>query len=363
MRVLLSGAINPAFEALPEYLAAALLRLGHEVLLFDHRAFLFPGRLRQRLPSLDRLDRALLNQRFIRVVRGFHPDVAVVNQGTVLERSTIERARALGARCVNWFSDYPLEFETGLDVAPAYDAVFAGSSFAARRHRERGHPRAGWLPFACDPQAHRPPSREEGARPGPPADAVVFVGSHYPERQILLRHLSGLPVGVWGPGWERAATDPHVAPLIRGGALRPAAWRLLYGRARVALNIHYGCFGPQEVSGDLASTRVFEILACGAYQVTDRQGDVLRLFREGEHLAGFSSGEELRRRVEEALRDEDRRAAVAARGRAAVLAAHTYEHRARLLLDPAATGFADGGAAEPSLTAVLPSRAAGGGAR
>jgi spore maturation protein CgeB len=359
MRVLLSGAINRAFEALPEYLHAALRRLGHEVLLFDHRAFLLPGHLRQRIVHLDRLDRALLNRRFMSAVRRFRPDVAVVNQGTILERETIERARALGARCVNWFSDYPLEFEAGLRVAPAYDAVFAGSSYAARRLGERGHPRAGWLPFACDPESHRPPTREERARPAPPADAVVFVGSHYPERQILLRHLRGLPVGVWGPGWERAAADPHVAPLLRGGALRPAAWRALYGRARVALNIHYGCFGPQEVSGDLASTRVFEILACGAYQVTDRQGDVLRLFREGEHLAGYSSGEELRARVEEALRNEDRRAAVAAGGRAAVLAAHTYEHRAPLLLDPAARGFAEGEATGPPLTGILEPRAAG----
>jgi spore maturation protein CgeB len=349
MRIILSGAFNPQFEALPEYVAAALRRMAHQVILFDHRAFLCPGRLRVRLPVLDRFDRDRLNARLLRLLRREHPDLLIVNQGMILTRRTIEQARSSGVRCVNWFSDYPAEFDEGLAAAPAYDAFFLGSSFAARRHRDAGHRHAAWLPFGCDPQAHRPEPQETGLRghapfsdTSPDAPPVVFIGSHYPERQVLLRFLSGLPVGVWGPGWERAADDPKVAPMIRGGALRPAAWRRLYARCLVALNIHYGSFGPVEVSGDLANTRVYEILACGAYQVVDRQGDVCRLFKEGEHLAAFSSGEELRARVEEALQDDGLRSVVAGRGRAEVLARHTYEHRARRLVDPQAAAFDTG---------------------
>lgn len=340
MRILLSGAFNPRFEALPDYLASALRREGNEVRVFDHRARRFPGRLRARLPLLDRLDGADLNRRFLRRVRRFRPDLVVVNQGMVLASATVLEARALGARCVNWFSDYPAEFEEGLERAGAYDAFFLGSSFAVRRHREAGRIRSAWLPFACDPDIHRPAAAQPPwSPPGGRVDRVVFVGSLYPERQILLRFLRGLPVGVWGPGWERAAGDPHLASMIRGGPLRPAAWRTLYARADVVLNIHYGALGPIEVSGDLANTRLFEILGCGAYQVVDRQGDVLRLFREGEHLAAFDTGEELRARVEEALREDDLRRRVSERGRQAVLAAHTYAHRARALADPAAAGF------------------------
>src|SRR3989442_917308 len=121
MKVLLSGALNPRFEALPEYLASALARLGHEVTLFDHRAFLLPGRLRSRHPALQRFDRSRVNARLLRTVRRLRPDLLIVNQGTVLTRCTIEEARASGVRCVNWFSDSPAEFEQGLAVAPAYD--------------------------------------------------------------------------------------------------------------------------------------------------------------------------------------------------------------------------------------------------
>ncbi len=359
MKVLLSGAFNPRFEALPEHLASALRRLGHEVTLFDHRAFRLPGRLRSRVTALQRLDGASLNARLLKTVRRQRPDLLIVNQGTVLTRSTIGEARSLGARCVNWFSDFPAEFDKGLEVAAAYDAFFLGSSFAAARHREAGRRHSFWLPFGCDPGDRRP-DEDGDARAAPRDDLpqVVFVGSHYPERQILLRFLRGLPVGVWGPGWERAADDPHLRPMIRGGALRPGAWRRLYAGCRVALNIHYGSFGPPDASGDLANTRVFEILGCGAYQVVDRQGDVVRLFRDGEHLALYSSGEELRARVEAALHDEERRREVARRGRDEVLWRHTYVHRARALADPVAGDFAlQGEARGPALAAAPPSTA------
>jgi len=336
MRVLLSGAFNPRFEALPEYLAAAFRRLGHEVVLFDHRAFLLPARLRALSTRIQDLDSARLNAAFLRLSRRARPDLVVVNQGMTLEASTIERVRALGARCVNWFSDYPAQFDAGLEAAPAYDAFHLGSSYAVRRHQALGHPHASWLPFGCDPEIHRPPP-EVGAKgpsrsAGAAARRIVLVGSHYPERQILLRYLRGLPVDVWGPGWERAATDPHLGPMLRGGPLRPARWVEIYGNAAAALNIHYGAFGPDHVSGDMANTRVFEILACGALQIVDRQRDVLSLFREGEHLLAFSSGEELRARVEEALADPGRMRSIAAAGRRAALESHTYACRAGVLL-------------------------------
>ena len=58
-----------------------------------------------------------------------------------------------------------------------------------------------------------------------------------------------------------------------------------------------GCVvAGREIDDGAANTRVFEILACGAFQVVNRQGDVLRLFRDGEHLAVFSDGDDLRER-------------------------------------------------------------------
>src|SRR5262249_41152270 len=145
----LSAALNPHFEALPEHLKAAPEEMGHTVLVFDHRAFLLPGRVRARFRSLDRLERRRLNGRLLGLVRRERPDLVIVNQGMVLEGETIGAIRARGTRCVNWFSDFPAEFDKGLAVAPSYDAFFLGSSYAARRHLQLGHHNAAWLPFGC----------------------------------------------------------------------------------------------------------------------------------------------------------------------------------------------------------------------
>lgn len=331
MKVLLSRAFNPAFAALPDYLAAALRRQGHDVALFDHRRFLLPGRVRAAAPRLARLDRARLNRAFVRAVRRHQAAMVIVNQGMTIEPRTIARLRDTGVRMVNWFSDFPAEFEAGLCAAPAYDAFHLGSSWAVERHRAIGHRHAAWLPFACDPLAHRPEAAGEG-----PAARVVFAGSHYPERQVLLRHLRGLPVDVFGPGWERARDDAHVAPMIRTvQGMPPPEWRRLYARAAAVLNIHYGAFGPASASGEMANTRAFEIPACGALQIADRRRDLLSLFREGEEFLGFSSGEELRCVVETALADEALRRNIAAAGRRAVLDGHTYDDRVRVLLGEA----------------------------
>ena len=153
MRILFSGAFNPAFEALPEALVAALGSLGHSVAVFDHRAFFLPGRLRHRVPFLDRYDRRRLNAALLGRVRSFRPDQLVVNQGMTLDPGTIRRVRESGVRTVDWFSDYPAEFERGLEAAPAYDAFHIASSWAAARHRETGR--------------ESPRARPAGSRPGP----------------------------------------------------------------------------------------------------------------------------------------------------------------------------------------------------
>jgi len=66
--------------------------------------------------------------------------------------------------------------------------------------------------------------------------------------------------------------------------------------------------------------------------LTDRQRDVLALFRDGEHLAVFSDGGDLERRLREFLDDAAARRRIAAAGRREVLRRHTYVHRIAELL-------------------------------
>ena len=73
-------------------------------------------------------------------------------------------------------------------------------------------------------------------------------------------------------------------------------------------------------------------MACGAFVLCDRQRDVLALFRNGEHLACFSDGDDLAEKVRYYLEHPGERQAIARKGREEVLSHHTYAHRLRDLL-------------------------------
>jgi len=80
------------------------------------------------------------------------------------------------------------------------------------------------------------------------------------------------------------------------------------------------------------TSRTFEILGCGGFQLTMRTPAVERLFTHGRHLVMSASPAETVELVDYYLAHEEERRAIAAAGRAAVLAAHTYDKRAAYML-------------------------------
>jgi spore maturation protein CgeB len=78
--------------------------------------------------------------------------------------------------------------------------------------------------------------------------------------------------------------------------------------------------------------RVFEALACGIPLVSAPWNDAEGLFAPGEDFLVARDGAEMRRHLRDLLADREAAAALAARGRATVLARHTCAHRVDELL-------------------------------
>ena len=78
-----------------------------------------------------------------------------------------------------------------------------------------------------------------------------------------------------------------------------------------------------------ADPRVFEAMACGAFVLTDRQKDVVSLFRDGEHLVTYDDDRDLRDKIGYFLRHPEERECIAAAGMREVLNNHTYSHRVK----------------------------------
>lgn len=336
MRVLLCRAVNPLFAQFSDYVERAFRALGHEVVCHDYRGFLLPGRIREACPALDRFDRKRLNRRLLDLARRVRPDLFLATWAGTVEPSTVEAIRReCGAKTANWFADFPGApgvLERGLWVGAGYDALFFQSTDLLEVHRAFGHRHVHWLPPACDPEIHAPakPSDDERRRY---RCAVAFVGSRYPERECLFESIADLDLGIWGPGWDALPAGSALRARVRGGAVGPEAWTRIYAACDVAL--HVAGSGGRPVPPSVmrqAGPRVFEILACGAFELLDEKPDPAALFRDGEHLAFFQGPGDFRAKVLDWLgRGEDRRR-IAATGRAEALAKHTYRHRVEEML-------------------------------
>jgi spore maturation protein CgeB len=140
-----------------------------------------------------------------------------------------------------------------------------------------------------------------------------------------------LDLAVWGPGWDALPPNSSLKNHLRGRHTRPEEWLKIYSASKIILSTHY--HDPHKrFPVYQASPRVFEILACGAFQICDDQRDVFTLFQNGRDLVRFTDAPALVDKVEYYLSHPQERREIAERGRQTVLAHHTYRDRILTLI-------------------------------
>ncbi len=334
MKILFVTARNPRFPTITEYVERAVRSLRHTLLSFDDRAFLLPGRLREAIPSLGDLDLKRLNRRLVGVVRRERPDMFLCAGGERILAETVEAARAAGVRTALWTIDSVQPRDPRVSLAQHFDFVFCGGTEmieALRGSALRNGPY--WLPFACDPELHRPVDLTPAER-GRYGCEIAFVGSlhreMYPNRIAMLEALADFDLAVWGPGARDIPSSSPIRPKIRGDDTRVEEWTRVYSAAKITLCAHDG--GQRSVCRQ-ASPRVYETMACGGFLLCDDQPDVRALFQDGRDLAIFRKDlSDLGQKVRYYLARDEARREIADRGREKVRAGHTYRHRVAKLL-------------------------------
>lgn len=325
MKVLFCGYHNPHFSTITEYVEGALRDLGHEVVVFDDRQLIFPGRVRDRIEGARRFALDYLNYQLRGLAAKVRPDLCLVSGGHRVSRETICRLKLMGITTALWTIDAPHHFQPIIDVAAIYDYVFCGGSEAVDILKRHGVVHARWLPFGVAPNVLQKALSSTTSDKRYQAD-VAFVGSYYPNRAACLRTLTDIDLAIWGPGWGALAPEDPLAACVRGGTLTPVQWQQVFAQARINIVIHYQ---DGRVPCYQASPKVYEIMACGGFVLSDRQKDVLTLFREGIHLATFADSSDLKSCVRHYLAETSKRQEMAEAGRQEVLCRHTYRHRMR----------------------------------
>jgi spore maturation protein CgeB len=225
-------------------------------------------------------------------------------------RGLVPSVPVLGAVNALWIISHPDDVTN--EEVERFDLVFVASAPYAAKLASRVKVPVMPLLQAAAHERFTPEAQE-------PEHELVFVGNtRGTEREGIDWALAaGLEVEIWGQGWEEVAPDRLVADILDNRDL-PA----LYASSKVVLCDHW----PDMAKEGFISNRVFEAAAAGALPVTDQVAGLADVF--GDSVAVYRTAEELESLIALNLGDSEARMASAAAAREAVLAGHTFDHRA-----------------------------------
>ena len=236
----------------------------------------------------------------------------------------LEPVRATpGQRHVLWIISHP-EAVDDEELARAEVVLVASSRFAAHLRGRTATPIEVLLQ-ATDHRRFTP-------RPVDPRhrhDVVVVAKTRDVMRPAVADAVAaGLRPRIYGGGWT-GLVDPD---LVVADHVDNEDLPVVYSSAGVVLNDHWATMR----TWGFVSNRLFDVLACGTPVISDPVEGMDDLF-DGAVLQ-YRSPDELRALVDEVLADPALARKRAARGRDAVLARHTFDHRAGELLEALGAG-------------------------
>lgn len=248
---------------------------------------------------------------------------AVISLDSTLLPETVEQLQRRATPVALWFPDAVSNLDRQLMYIAPYRAVFFKDPALVARSRLPLGDRVHYLPEACNPAWHTPPSslvREP---------VVVVAGNLYPFRVRFLQRVmaAGLPLRIFGPPPSPRIPLGSLAPAITGRYIAREEKARVFREAAVVLN----SLGPAEMEG--MNCRLFEAAGCGATILTEQRGELHKLFEVGDEVAAFSDFDELIEQAESLLACSSAGRAMGDRAKERAHSEHTYAHRLTKLLE------------------------------
>ena len=341
MRVLFVGVCDVSWSTnVP--MAGALTAMGHEVDVFNYRTIsaCFAPRYPARVPiafALNKIGSVLrryprlpagrnlyfriagrgeMNRQLREKVRTGRYDLVFLSKTDAVDYAALDEINR-HSRSWYFFMD-PVDTARRMAAREyAMRATWASATFSDIADDFKRHgANATWLIQGVDPEVFSP--SPGNLTPAKKYD-VLFVGSRTPKRQRLVEQAAGmgLEITCFGPGWpNKPVYGPGLADLYRS--------------SKVVLNF---C---QQGAG--FSVRAVQVMACGAFLLSEHCPDLDRFFKCGTHLDCFRTTGELVALARRYVAEEDRREAIADAGCHLVLANHTWHQVMETVMNTVVAG-------------------------
>ena len=209
--------------------------------------------------------------------------------------------------------------------------VFTIDPDSVSLYRRRGLVSA-YLPWACNPEYHRPVQPKEEYRCDIALVAtagVTWQGFRRKAVRMLVKPLveKGYDIKIWGKRWDKLNADLvgfTVPDCYLCGKLPYEETNAVYSSAKIVLGI--------QNRTDELNSRTFEIMSAGGFMLAPDTGAIRRNFEPDYHLAVSASEEETLKVVDYYLKNDGLRRKIARHGRELVTKKHTYYQRAKQVM-------------------------------
>jgi len=337
LKILLVNPISGGSLPIAHYCASAMRAMGHIVTTFASEAFAqgmnFTGNYR-----FERCRKAFRSRLTETISQGVEflaketrPDMVLALAQAPLLPATLSMFAEMEIPTAFWFVEDYRVLTYWKELATCYTHIFGIQKAEFRKELAAiGATRYNYLPTAAAPEIHLPVklTPEEREKYGSP---LSFVGAGYYNRRMLFRGLTDYPFKIWGSDWPMVPPlDNHIQ--LNAARIDTETCVRIFNASTINLNLHSSLSHEGVVpAGDFVNPRTFEIASCGAFQLADKRTLLGELFEEGE-LDLFGNLAELRGKIDHYLTRPEERNSIAERGKARVLAEHTYVRRMEELL-------------------------------
>lgn len=274
-----------------------------------------------------------MQRKFGRDIESFNPSLVLIFKGFLWHPKTLKKLKEKlpNALLFNFNPDNPENvWHHGnssswvLNSVPLYDCYLIWSRQIVERLKTLGAIHAEYLACGYDKEMHYPVKLESDELDIFGSD-VAFVGSWDEEREELISNLLNYDIKIWGNSWEKAGSK------IRAKWQRKEMVGEDFSRVCAASKINLNFLRRQNL--DSHNMRTFEIPACGGFMLSRRSSEQQGFFEEGKEADYFSTSEELKKKIDFYLKNEDLRKNIAAAGHKKLLnSRYSYNNRAEEIL-------------------------------
>lgn len=322
-----------------KYLSDAFAALGHRTLFVDnsgmwpvYQAMTQSVASRQASGQLTGMLVNLASEWSYARVAEFDPNVCIVlAQAPVSPEWPLRLARHEIVTAY-WFVENWRHMGYWRDIASRYDYFFhIQPGEFEQQLTEAGCCHHAYVQTACDPAVHKPVTLTGEEKRVYGCD-LSFAGAGYYNRNQFFQGLTDYNFKIWGVEWASRDLLTHIQrPEERFG---PDEFVRIVAGSKINLNLHSSAtHHGVDPHCDAINPRVFEIAACGGFQLCDPCRGLDALLDPATELPVYRDLPELRAHIDHFLTHPEERLAFAERARARVLRDHTYEQRARQILD------------------------------